>query len=76
MVETQLLAVLTCSMTSWIQSTSWPFLTAQGYDPMVMFRDNAVATLKMTKYDDDEDDLEIVFRKVAKAVSKESSEFQ
>ena len=30
----------------------------------------------MTKYDDDEDDLEMALRKVAKAISKESSEFQ
>ena len=49
-------------------------LTAQGYAQIVLFRDNAVATLKMTKYDDD--DLEIVLRKVSKSVSKESSEFQ
>ena len=48
-------------------------LTAQGYAQIVLFRDNAVATLKMTKY---ENDLEIALRKVAKAVSKESCEFQ
>ena len=47
-------------------------LTAQ----IVLFRDNAVATLRMTKYDDDEVDLEIALRKVAKTVSKELSEFQ
>ena len=33
-------------------------LTAEGYAQIVLFRDNAVATLKMTKYDDDKDDLE------------------
>ena len=51
-------------------------LTAQGYAQIVLFRDNVVATLKMTKYDYDEVDLEIALRKVAKSVSKESSEFQ
>ena len=34
-------------------------LTAHGYATLVLFRDNAVATQKMTKYDDDEDDLEM-----------------
>ena len=38
-------------------------LTAQGYAEIVLFRNNAVAKLKMTKYDDDEDDLEIALRK-------------
>ena len=47
-------------------------LTAQ----IVLFRDNVVATLKMTKYDDGEDDLEIALQKVATTVSKESCEFQ
>ena len=50
-----------------------------GYAQIILFRDNEVATLKMTKYDDDEDDLEIALWKVwkvAKAVRKESSEFQ
>ena len=51
-------------------------LTAPGYAQIVLFRDNAVATLKMPQYDDDEDDLEIALRKVTKAVSKESFEFQ
>ena len=51
-------------------------LTAQGYAQIVLFCDNAVATRKMTKYDDEEDDLEIALRKVAKSVSKELSEFQ
>ena len=46
-------------------------MTAQGYAQIVLFRDNAVTTLKMTKYADDEDDLEIAFRKVAKTVSKD-----
>ena len=50
--------------------------TAQGYAHIVLLRDNAVTTLNMTNYDDDEDDLEIALRKVAKAVSKESSEIQ
>ena len=51
-------------------------LTAQGYAQIVLSRDNTVATLKMTKYDNDEDDFEIALRKVSKAVSKKSSEFQ
>ena len=51
-------------------------LTAHGYAQIVLFRDNAVTTLRMTKYDDDEDDLEIALRKVATSVSKASSEFQ
>ena len=50
-------------------------LTAHGYAQIVLFRDNAVATMKMTKYDDDEDVLEIALWKVTKALSKESSEF-
>ena len=48
-------------------------LTAHGYAQIVLLRDNVAATLKTTKYD--EDDLEIAPRKVAKAVSRESSEF-
>ena len=49
-------------------------LTAHRYARIVLFYDNAVAILNMTKYDKDE--LDIALRKVVKAVSKESSEFQ
>ena len=41
-------------------------LTAQGYAQIVLFRDNAVATLKITKYDD----LEIALRKAAVKINR------
>ena len=54
-------------------------LSAKGYAKIVLFQDNASATLKMTKSiddDDEEEELDMAPQKVAKAVNKDLSHLQ
>jgi hypothetical protein len=49
-------------------------LSSPGYRSLIFFRDNTVATLKMTKDDGEDDNLEAALDVVAKQIKKECSE--
>ena len=48
-------------------------LSARGYRSVVVFRDSAIATLKMTKDDDEDDNLEAALHVVTTHIKKECS---
>ncbi len=49
-------------------------LSSPGYRSLIFFRDNTVTTLKMTKDDEEDDNLEAALNLVAKQIKKECSE--